>query len=369
MTALLRKTALIPALAALLCLAPLAPAQVIDPAVPGRNATLRGWMAQAAAKAAPGVVQIYRDGREVGYGALVEGGWVITAEAVTERGGTYEVRGPAGRFSAARAGRDGTQGVALLRLDPTRAPAGLAMGRSADLVVGQMVACAGIDGQPLAAGVVSATAREVRKSDEAMGQNFLLALFSDGTNQGHLRDYPGVIQHDGPLLPEQLGCPLIDGQGRLVGINVATPWRGSTHAIPIDKVRALLPVLQQEAAPPPVEREPAEQAERPRTGDRQPPARPAPRSGTWLGVVGVDAPREQLPKIYSYGVLVQDVQGPAAEAGIRAGDVLVLADGNGFADLDAFAGYFGGKKPGDKVEVGLVRESKLVKVQVTLGGR
>lgn len=364
----LTRLSLVPVLAALLSLAPAAPAQVLDPAVQGRNATLRGWLAQAAGKAAPGVVQVWLDGREAGYGALLEGGWVLTADTVTESGGTYEVRGPAGRFAAVRAGRDGTQGVALLRLEATRAPAGLALGRSADLIVGQMVACAGIDGQPLAAGVISATGRRVERSEEAMAQNFLLALFSDGSNQGHLRDFPAVVQHDGPLLPEQLGCPLIDTQGRLVGINVATPWRGSTHAIPIDAVRAILPALQQAAPPPPVTRRP--ETQRPET---QRPARPeapqAPRGGAWLGVVGIDAPAGQVPGIYSYGVLVQDAQGPAAEAGIRAGDVLVLADGNGFADLDAFAGYFGSKKPGDKVEVGLVRENKLVKVQVTLGGR
>jgi S1-C subfamily serine protease len=86
-------------------------------------------------------------------------------------------------------------------------------------------------------------------------------------------------------------------------------------------------------------------------------------------VYGVDAPRDRLPGIYRFGVLVEKAEGPAAAAGVRAGDVLVLADGNAFQDLDGFADYFARKKAGDQVRLGVVRESKLVELQVTLGAR
>lgn len=351
-------------LAALLALAPFSLAQdkerVLDPSVPGRNTALKGLLAQGTRAAAAGVVKITRDGREVGYGALLADGWVLTADAVVAPGGTYEVTGAAGRFPAGRAGANAEHGVALLRLTVAgRAPQGIALGRSGELAVGQLVACAGTEGEALAAGVVSATARRVEKSEEAMAHNFLLALFSDGSNQGHQRDFPAVIQHDSPLLPEQLGAPLVDVQGRLVGINVATPWRGSTHAVPIDGVAPLLPAMQKAAPPPPVAAAPPAES-RPREE-----ARPAGKA--WVGIHGDLAPRDKVPGIYAGGVLLDGVEGPAAEAGVKTGDVLVLVDGNGFKDLDGFSRYFAGKKPGQKVKLSLVRESKLLELEVTLG--
>lgn len=337
--------------------------KVLDPAVAGRNATLRKGLAEAARKAAPAVVQVRAEGRLVGYGALLEGGWVLTAESVANQGsGRFELAGPAGTFAAARGGLDRDRGVALLRL-AGQAPAGIALGRSADLAVGQFIACAGVDGEPISAGVVSALGRRVERSEEAMGGNFLLALFSDGTNQGHARDYGAVVHHDAPLLPEELGAPLVDAQGRLVGINVATPWRGSTHAIPIDAITPALEALKTNAPPPP----PVAGPTAPR---RDAPQADAPRPGSaWLGVYGEDAPRAQVPAIYPAGLLVQTAEGPAAEAGIQPGDVIVLVEGEAFRTLDDLGVQLGKRKPGQKLKLGLVREKKLLELEVTLGTR
>ena len=45
-------------------------------------------------------------------------------------------------------------------------------------------------------------------------------------------DFPFVFQHDSPLFPEQCGGPIVDLQGRVLGINIARNGRASTLAIP-----------------------------------------------------------------------------------------------------------------------------------------
>ena len=49
--------------------------------------------------------------------------------------------------------------------------------------------------------------------------------------------FPAVIQHDIAVQPEECGGPLVDGNGRLVGVNIARRARESTLAIPISVVK------------------------------------------------------------------------------------------------------------------------------------
>lgn len=60
---------------------------------------------------------------------------------------------------------------------------------------------------------------------------------------GRAEDFPWVLQHDTPLFPEQCGGPLLDLEGKVVGINIARQGRISSLAIPTSYLKELLPDL------------------------------------------------------------------------------------------------------------------------------
>ncbi|MFO0455348.1 MAG: PDZ domain-containing protein, partial [Planctomycetota bacterium] len=60
---------------------------------------------------------------------------------------------------------------------------------------------------------------------------------------GRAEDFPWVLQHDTPLFPEQCGGPLLDLEGKVVGINIARQGRISSLAIPTSYLVELLPDL------------------------------------------------------------------------------------------------------------------------------
>ncbi len=55
--------------------------------------------------------------------------------------------------------------------------------------------------------------------------------------------FPIVLQHDSVLLPEDCGGPLVDLDGKVVGVNVSRAGRVESYAIPSEVVRAVLPDL------------------------------------------------------------------------------------------------------------------------------
>ncbi len=55
--------------------------------------------------------------------------------------------------------------------------------------------------------------------------------------------FPFVLQHDSYLDPEDCGGPLLDLDGRVVGVNIARAGRTETYALPTSEVRKVLPDL------------------------------------------------------------------------------------------------------------------------------
>jgi S1-C subfamily serine protease len=98
------------------------------------------------------------------------------------------------------------------------------------------------------------------------------------------------------------------------------------------------------------------------------PARPATRK-VYLGIVADDlteADRKALGG--SSGVRVADARGPAKEAGIKAGDILVELDGEA-ASEDRVGDILSKHKPGDEIDAVVLRSKKRVSLKVVLAER
>jgi serine protease Do len=159
--------------------------------------------------------------------------------------------------------------------------------------------------------------------------------------------YPDLIQTDAAINKGNSGGPLLDVEGRVIGINtaIATPTGGSIgigFAIPVNTAKALLDELIREGR---IVR-------------------------GWLGV-GI---QELTPVLQDYygvkrGVLVASVEdrGPAARAGIASEDIIVSANGietGGVAQLQRAVTAI---EPGRTVDVKIVRGGKPQSLQVEVG--
>ena len=52
-------------------------------------------------------------------------------------------------------------------------------------------------------------------------------------------DFPSVFQHDAPFFPEQCGGPVVNLDGKVIGVNIARNGRAASYAIPIENVQQL----------------------------------------------------------------------------------------------------------------------------------
>jgi S1-C subfamily serine protease len=246
-------------------------------------------------------------------------------------------------------GKDPSTDVALLKVDaPSDQLHPLALGDSSDVTVGDPVVAIGnpfgLD-RTATAGIVSALQREIKAPNGFTINN--------------------VIQTDAAINPGNSGGPLLDGHGRVIGINsqIESPNGGGNvgigFAVPINTVRQ---VAQQLLSSGEVKH-------------------------AFLGISGTDV-TPQLADVLNLsakqGALVQTVVpgGPADKAGVEGGhatvsidgqrvkaggDVITEVDGQAVAGMDEVAAAISQKQPGDKVELTLVHGDQTRTVSVTLG--
>ena len=173
-----------------------------------------------------------------------------------------------------------------------------------------------------------------------------------------------VIQTDASINPGNSGGPLLDAQGRVIGINsqIATGGgQGSVgigFAVPVNIAKDLLPQLRR-----------GEDIQRAYLGVEM-----APVTAELAGAL--DLPVER-------GALVTEAVegGPADDAGLQGGgteadgtpsgdgDVIVAVDGKPVADPDDVAAAIAGKQPGDRVEIEFYRDGEKQTESVELGER
>jgi serine protease Do len=163
-------------------------------------------------------------GRSVGGGSgvvITPDGFLLTsAHVVGRRSSRVRASFTDGRELALRlVGADPLSDLAVLRADEP-APAPAPLGDAADLRVGQLVVAIGNPHgfeSSVTAGVVSALGRS-------------LPTRAGGT----MRVVDDVIQTDAALNPGNSGGALVDGRGRVVGVNTAVAGVGLGLAVPVD---------------------------------------------------------------------------------------------------------------------------------------
>jgi serine protease Do len=316
---------------------PVAPAEIV-PVVDARGKTV----VELVERVRPAVVNVTTDtfdpspigggGRGVGSGFIVRpDGIVVTNYHVVERAQRITVITPPPdpeRYEARVIGSDPAADLAVLKIDAQGLPT-IPLGSSAALRLGQPVVAIGyalaLEGGPtVTMGIVSALDRTITAQDP----NCPPTVCEDG-----LRTYSNVIQTDAAINPGNSGGPLLNLAGEVVGINSAGAGQAENigFAIAID------------AAKPTIERA----IERP----------DAPVA--YLGVVTQDVTEAlafQLLLPVTEGAQVVSVvsRGPAQEAGVRVGDIIVSFDGKPVPDSDTLGELIRARAPGDRVRFEVV---------------
>lgn len=232
------------------------------------------------------------------------------------------------RLAAEVIGDDPATDLALVRVAARDLPL-VELGDSTLLRVGQLVIAMG---DPLglqatvSSGIVSATGRSMR------------------SQQGRLIE--NVVQHTAPLNPGNSGGPLVDSRGRVVGINTAivAMAQGLGFAVPVDTARWVMAELMAHG-----------RVRRP-----------------YLGIAGASVPlaREtirRLDLLGSHGVAIAslDPRGPAAQAGLREGDIVIAVNGRLVSDVDDVHRLLTALPAGTSISVSVVRGNELLERMLT----
>jgi len=272
-------------------------------------------------------------GRPEGGGTATGSGFVIDTEGhvltnshVVEGAESIEVKlgSSDASHSAAVVGADPATDLALLKVDaPAERLHPLALGDSSKLQVGDPVVAIGnpfgLD-RTVTSGIVSALQRQIQAPN-----GFAIS---------------DVIQTDAAINPGNSGGPLIDSSGSVVGINsqIRTGGGGGNvgigFAVPIDTAREVIDQLKSDGE--------VEHA--------------------YLGVSGATI---------NQTVIVRDAVagGPAAKAGIEAGDVIVGMEGERASSMDEVIDAVNAARPGDELELTVLRGGDERSFTVTLGDR
>jgi serine protease Do len=220
-------------------------------------------------------------------------------------------------------GYDEESDLAVLQVPDFASLQPVQFGDSDALRVGEWVLAVGApfdQAQTVTAGVISAKARHLTK---------------DG--QLSLQDY---LQTDASINPGNSGGPLIDMQGKVIGINTAilSPSRysvGIGFAVPSATITRLLPKLLL-----------GQHVERGFLGIRYLPV--SPEVAAAFGIAGgmeIGALAQQDGKPY----------GPAFNAGLRQGDIIIAVNGQLVSTSELFRGFVSRLTPGTVVQLDVIR--------------
>ena len=254
-----------------------------------------------------------------GSGVIIDPkGYVITNNHVVEGTARVRIHLKDGRtFDGEVVGADSNTDVAVVKVEADNLPSA-SLGDSEKLKVGQIVLAIGnslgLQGGPtVSMGVVSALGRPLP------GADFI---------------YEGLIQTDTAINPGNSGGPLADLNGNVIGINTAMiPFaQGVGFAIPVNLVKWVAGQILEKGRV----------------------VRP------WLGISGANlnpviARRYDLPTDTGVLVVEIDPRGPAYQAGIRVGDVVVQVGPHEIKEMKDIISALSKLHISEEVELSLVR--------------
>ncbi len=276
--------------------------------------------------------QIPREFRQnsLGSGFIIDKeGFILTNNHVVEKSDEIKVKlANEKEFEAKVIGRDPKTDLALIRIETDEPLTPLSLGNSEALEVGDWVVAIGNPfglGHTVTAGIVSAKYRQIGAGA-----------------------YDNFIQTDASINPGNSGGPLLNTQGKVVGINSAIYSGGGGNigigfAIPVNMAKDLLPQLKEGKV-----------------------------VRGWLGVMIQKITPELKEKLKlkdEKGALVADVTsaGPAEKADIRRGDVIISFDGKEIREMNELPLVVASTPVGKRVTVEVMRKGEKKSLQVKIG--
>ena len=270
----------------------------------------------------------------LGSGVLVShDGYILTNHHVVEAADEIEVALADGRNASGRIiGSDPETDLAVIKIDLGDNLPAITFGQSEQTQVGDIVLAVGNPfavGQTVTMGIVSAVKR----------------------NHLGLNAFENFIQTDAAINPGNSGGALVDVNGNLIGINSAiySPNGGSLgigFAIPVSTAKKIMEQIILSGSV----------------------------TRGWIGV----AVQEITPELAesfklgkTQGVLISEVVrgGPADQAKIKAGDILIAVDNNPLTDSDAMLETIAALQPGKSASLKLLRNQKEIVLQLKIGKR
>jgi len=291
-------------------------------------ADLSADLAKTVEAVGPSVVRIEARRRLPASGILWGDDVIVTASHVVQREENITVGLADGSTAgAALVGRDPATDVAVLR--------GPASGRTP-------AERAGADGLRVGH-LVLALARPGRTVRATLG---IVSALGESWRTPEGSEVDRYLQTDAPLHPGFSGGPLVDGAGRILGLNTAGVLRGVSLTIPVATLQRVTESLLTHG--------------RVRRGYLGIGAQPVP-------LRGLAAPTTGAP----VGLLLISIEpgSPAERAGLFVGDILVSFDGQPVGGVDALMALLGAERIGRPVPVRLVRGGQTQDITVEVGER
>jgi len=251
---------------------------------------------------------------------------VVASEQSLPQKDEFEVVAAGGAVLTAKlAGRDPSTNIAMLRLATPLAAPSFVPGEARTGAVALVTGADGLGGASARLGLINLAGAEWHSM------------------RGGLIDRRIVLDVD--LAHREEGGPVFDASGACLGMSTFGP-RGQVIAIPTATLERIVPQL----------------------------AKDGHIARGWLGValhaVAVpDALRETADQ--SSGLMVMSVveAGPAAQAGIVAGDIILSVDGTSTHRMRRIGRLFGPDSIGRKAEIRLIRSGQVIAVQTTIAER